>query len=136
YNDYEKLVIDLGLTDKIIVSGHVDINKIVELYQNADGLIFPSIYEGFGIPILEAMACGTPVITSNISAMDEIASDAALKVNPYLETEIADAMKKLVINEIMKKALISKGLVRVKQFSWHKAAMQTLRVYNEIFKKN
>ena len=94
-----------------------------------------SFYEGFGIPILEAMECGTPVITSNISSMPEVAGDAALLVNPHNIKEIAEKMNNIANSEILRKQLIENGFKRVKEFSWERTARETLKVYNEIYKQ-
>jgi glycosyltransferase involved in cell wall biosynthesis len=92
--------------------------------------VYPSFYEGYGLPILEAFACGTPVVTSDVSSMPEVAGDAAVLVDPYDVNSIADGIVKALNAP---KALIEKGFVRVKEFSWDKTARMTLDVYREAF---
>ncbi|MEK7067883.1 MAG: glycosyltransferase, partial [Patescibacteria group bacterium] len=97
------------------------------LLQNAEALLYPSLYEGFGLPILEAFDAGMPIITSNCASMPEVAGDAALLVNPKNTQEIADAMEKIIKNPDLKNELIQKGKERLKNFSWEKCARQTMK---------
>ena len=117
------------------MTGYLPRDQLASYYENAICLMFPSLYEGFGLPILEAMSCGAPVITSNTSSMPEVAGDAALLVNPYDTSAIADAMNNLVSDKQLRERLISKGFERVKQFSWKKCAEETLRVFNRVGKE-
>ena len=112
--------------------GYLPRNQLVTYYKNSICLMFPSLYEGFGLPILEAMSCGAPVITSNVSSMQEVAGGAALTVNPYDTGSIAEAMNKLLKDEQLRERLISMGFQRVKEFSWKKCAEQTLEVLNTV----
>jgi glycosyltransferase involved in cell wall biosynthesis len=96
--------------------------QLPALYRSAEALIFPSLYEGFGLPLLEAMACGTPVVTSNVTAMPEVAGDAALLVDPTSVPQIAEAMKRIVSDDSLRWELREKGLARAAQFSWDKTA--------------
>ncbi|MBW1833760.1 MAG: glycosyltransferase family 4 protein, partial [Deltaproteobacteria bacterium] len=118
-----------GLSDRVVMTGFVEDEDLPILYRAADLFIFPSLYEGFGLPILEAMACGTPVITSNISSMPEVAGDSALLVDPYDVDALAKAMHGILTDKGLKESLVKKGLERVKQFSWEKCAEETIRVY-------
>ena len=105
------------------------------LYSDAKMFIYPSLYEGFGLPILEAMACGCPVITSNVSSMPELGGDAAIYVNPRSITEITKAIKQLIKADFSKhKTLMDLGINQAKNFSWDKTARQTLAVYREVSK--
>jgi glycosyltransferase involved in cell wall biosynthesis len=115
-------------TRNIRILGHVSKEMLPGLYSGAEGLIYPSLYEGFGLPILEAMACGCPVITSNISSMAEIAGEAALLVDPYSTDSISDAIEKILRGS---KSYVEKGYKRVTEFSWEKTARMTLDVYRE-----
>jgi glycosyltransferase involved in cell wall biosynthesis len=110
------------------ILGHVPHNDLAALLTGSGGLVFPSIYEGFGLPILDAFACEAPVVTSNISAMAEVAGDAAVLVDPYDISSIADGIEKILRG---KKGLVEKGLKRASQFSWEETAKKTLEVYNE-----
>ncbi len=99
------------------------------LYAAASFLIFPSLFEGFGLPVLEAMASGCPVACSNLTAPPEIAGGAALLFDPYSEEEIAKAARQLIEDEDTWQALRQRGLERAREFSWEKTARETLQVY-------
>ncbi|MGB6839152.1 MAG: glycosyltransferase family 1 protein, partial [Microgenomates group bacterium] len=108
--------------------GHVSIDELPVFYSGAEALVYPSLYEGFGLPILEAFACRTPVVTSNISSLPEVAGGAAELVDPYDTDSIAEGIRAALGR---RKGLIKKGLKRVEDFSWEKTAKMTLEVYNE-----
>ncbi len=108
--------------------GHVKEEELPILYSGAEALVYPSIYEGFGLPILEAMACGCPVVTSNLSSMKEVAGNAAVLVDPLDVESIVNGIKTAIGS---KKTLSDKGLQRAKRFSWEKTAKETIDVYNE-----
>jgi len=107
----------------------ISMQELADLYNNAIAFLFISQGEGFGLPILEAMACGTPVLTSNTTACDEIAGQAALKVDPNSLEESVDALHRLLENETLRSELSRKGLARAKEFSWNRCAKETLCVY-------
>ncbi len=112
----------------VIYTGHVPDYGMPSLYSGASALVFPSFYEGFGLPILEAFACHCPVVTSNVSGMNEVAGNAAILVNP----KSVDAITKGILAALdNKESLVEKGLKRVKGFSWERAAKETLEVYKE-----
>lgn len=115
----------------IITPGYIEPNDIGPLYAGAKIFVFPSLYEGFGLPILEAMAKGVPVITGNGSSMPEVAGGAALLVDPKKTTEIFSAMLKILTNKKLAVELSKKGRKRARQFSWTKTAKQTLAVYKK-----
>ncbi len=119
----------LGIIDKIIAAGYIPNNHLPHVYSGASVFLYPSLRESFGIPQLEAMACGTPVISSNTSAMPEVCADAAILVDPYNTGEIADALL-LFEDENRREDYIIKGLERVKQFSWEHSAKKVLEIYN------
>jgi len=129
--DIPELLKKNRLENSVRLLGHVDTKDMPVLYKMARVFIYPSLYEGFGLPILEAMAVGTPVITSRISSMGEIAGEAALLVDPYSESEITSALRELVSNEALRKEYIAKGKKRSNEFSWEKAARETLKVYEK-----
>lgn len=108
--------------------GHLPNNELSILYSGAEALLYTSLYEGFGLPILEAMKCGCPVVTSNVSSMPETAGGGALLVDPYHVDSITQGIKEALKN---KNELIKKGHIRVKDFSWTKTAEETLKVYKE-----
>jgi len=106
--------------------------RVAEYMQNAFAFIMPSLHESFGLPILEAMACGVPVITSNVTGCPEIAGGAALLVNPRDPKEIATAIRELSNNEIFRNGLVQKGLKRAREFSWGKSAKRHLEVFKQL----
>lgn len=111
------------------IVGHVDDKELSALYTGAEALVFPSLYEGFGLPILDAFVCQTPVVTSNFSSMPETAGEAAVLVDPQSVDSIVEGIK-TALKE--KKDLVKKGLKRAKEFSWEKTAQETLEVYDEV----
>ncbi len=118
---------------RIKVLGCIPQRDLIHLYNLAEVYLYISLYEGFGLPILEAQACGCPVITSNISSMPEVAEKGALLVNPYSVNEIARAMKKVLENKKLRKKLINEGYKNVKRFSWKKCAKETLKICKEVY---
>lgn len=123
-----EMVQRLHLTERVRFLGYVPDADVIALYQGACAFCFPSLYEGFGLPVLEAQAYGVPVMTANNSALPEIASDAALLVDPTDVDAIADAMLRLSQDETLRQKLIAAGYENVKRFSWEKAARETLAV--------
>ncbi len=99
------------------------------LYSGADALVLPSLWEGFGLPLIEAMACGTPVLTSNVSSLVEIGGDAVLLVDPQNVDEIAHKLQKLLTDQALRAKLIEAGFVRARSMSWETTAKQTIDVY-------
>jgi glycosyltransferase involved in cell wall biosynthesis len=118
-----------GLTGRVDFLGTVPEDKLASLYRGAQALIFPSLYEGFGLPALEAMACGTPVITSNVTALPEVAGDAALLVDPAAVEEIASAVRRIVSDAPLRRQLREKGLLRAKSFTWDKTIARTQSLF-------
>lgn len=130
-----QVIEDLGLDKEIILTDFIPEKDLPALYNLADLFVLPSFYEGFGLPILEAQACGCPVITSNISSMPEVGGDAALFVDPDDIKELAEAMRKILTGDKLKAEMIKKGFENLKRFSWEKAARETLKVFEEAYKK-
>jgi len=126
------LIQKLDIADTIVRTGFVSDEELLALYKQAAFLILPSFYEGFGYPVLEAMAAGTPVIASNTSSLPEVAGDAALLVDPYNVAEIADAMYQILTDTDLREKLIKKGYEQVKKFPWERCARKTLQVYEEV----
>lgn len=114
--------------------GYPDKSRLTQIYNAADVLVAPSFHEGFGITLIEAMACGIPVITSNVSAMPEVVGDAGILVDPKDSKAIADAVFCLYNNPTYYQKLRNKGIKRVKSFTWGNIAEQTIRVYQELLK--
>ncbi len=119
---------DLGIAEQLKILEYVSYAQLPQLLQQATAMVFPSLWEGFGIPILEAMACGTPVITSNISSLPEVAGDAAILVNPYRVEEITAAMHQVASDSKMRSQLREAGLKRASEFSWLKTGQETADV--------
>jgi glycosyltransferase involved in cell wall biosynthesis len=119
----------LKLKDSIVELGYVSDEELVSLYSAADLFLFPTLWEGFGFPVLEAMSCGLPVITSNVSCLPEIANGAAELVDPNSSESIATAINTVMRNKQRREQMIELGLQRVSEFSWERTAKQTLDVY-------
>ncbi len=134
YKDIFQKVKDLGLKEEIIFTGYLDDQQLIFLYQNAFCFVMPSFYEGFGIPILEAMSFGSPVISSFSSSLPEVGGDACLYFDPKNVNDLVKKINLLKENENLRKELIKKGKDRVKLFSWEKCANQTLEVIKTLAK--
>jgi glycosyltransferase involved in cell wall biosynthesis len=115
----------------VILTGYVSDEDLPAFYRAAYAFVYPSLFEGFGIPPLEAMACGTPVVTSNTSSLPEVVGDAALLIDPYDERDLANALLKIVYDEKLRAVLRERGLVQSKKFTWRNAAEKTLQLYRE-----
>jgi glycosyltransferase involved in cell wall biosynthesis len=126
---------NLGIEDNVIFTGYVPDEDLPYFYNAASVFCFPSLYEGFGLPVLEAMACGCPVVTSNTSSLPEVAGDAALLVNPENTEEIGKAMSTLIMDGRLRNSCIAKGLNHVQKFSWKNSAEELLNVINSFSKK-
>jgi glycosyltransferase involved in cell wall biosynthesis len=118
--------------DRVVTTGFVSDEDLPALYSGAMAFIYVSLYEGFGLPVLEAMACGCPVITSNVSSLPEVAGEAALLVNPINAKEITAAVNKIVEDKELRKKLSKQSLSRAGKFSWKTTAEKTLEVYNKV----
>lgn len=121
-----------GLDRRVALFGHVEAHLLPAFYQAADVFLFPSLEEGFGLPVLEALANGLPVVAANTSALPEVGGDAALYVNPAEPEDIAEKVKRVVEDAELRAALVDKGLKRVQEFSWRRTAEATLSVYEEV----
>lgn len=128
-SEYSALAEELGIGDRIHYTGFLTSNELAAHYRTAIALLFPSLYEGFGLPILEAMSYGCPVITSNLSSMPEIAAEAALYVDPYNLESIASAIRQVAENATLREDIIQKGYSNVKRYSWEETANSTAAVY-------
>lgn len=112
--------------------GFVPIDTLRAFYQAASAFVFPSLYEGFGLPPLEAMACGTPVVCSSVSSLPEVIGDAALTVNPENVFDIARGMREVLLDDKLRAGLIARGFEQLRQFSWERSAAQVLQAYAEV----
>jgi glycosyltransferase involved in cell wall biosynthesis len=126
-----QLVTDLNLESGIIFTGFFPAEDLKYLYQCAEVFLFPSFYEGFGLPVLEAFACGTPVVTSNTGSLPEVGGEAALLVDPNDHEEIASAVLKILSDKTFRAKKRQQGFNQVEKFSWENAARMTLKVFNK-----
>lgn len=133
--DINRVIDSLGLTEKVILTGYVSDSDLPALYRSAKVFVYPSLYEGFGLPPLEAMACGTPVISSNTSSIPEVVGDAGLLVDPYRPDEIARAITIVLKDEELRNHLKHAGLIRSGLFSWDKTAQETIKLYQEVIEE-
>jgi len=119
---------ELEITDSVKFLNYVDYNQLPLIINQAIALVFPSLWEGFGFPVLEAMACGTPVITSNLSSLPEVAGDAAILIDPYVTAGITAAMREIISDQIWRSHLSQASINRANQFSWEKTGLATVEV--------
>ncbi len=127
----QQQIVELDLTERVKFLDYVSYEELPRIIGQAIALVFPSLWEGFGLPVLEAMACGTPVITSNLSSLPEVAGDAALLVDPYNQEEIAAAMEAVVVEGGLRDRLCTLSIARASQFSWAKTGEETVAVLKE-----
>ncbi|MEO9656080.1 glycosyltransferase family 4 protein [Marinomonas sp.] len=125
-------IMQLGLNSSHIMQVSGDDGKLAQLYANAYAFIYPSLYEGFGLPPLEAMAAGCPVVSSNTSSMPEVVSDAGEYFDPKSIDSIRESIEKVIFSDELRKGLISKGFENVKNYSWQKCAKETLKIYKKL----
>ena len=120
------------IQERIVFCGALSETQLAEYYRGASGVLFPSLYEGFGLPVAEAMACGIPTLTSNVTSLPEVAGDAALLIDPYEVDAIAHGIEQIANDAILRQQLIRNGLERVKLFSWDKTAIAIQQILNEV----
>jgi len=132
-NDISQMIDELALADKVRFTGYIKSNDLSALYSSAALFVYPSLYEGFGLPILEAFACGCPVITSNVSSMPEVAGDAARLVSPLDVQDITIAMEEMLGDESLRNMMRMKGFERSAEFTWARCARETLKVYEKAY---
>lgn len=134
--DFRRPVIDeierLGLGPDVIFTGYVPQERMPLYYSHAECFAFPSLYEGFGLPLLEAMACGCPVVSSNVSAIPEVVGEATIMVDPLDDASLAAGMRRILTDEACRRDLVARGLKRASLFSWEKAAREILQVYEQV----
>lgn len=119
---------ELEITNRVKFLNYIPYSELPTIINQAIALVFPSLWEGFGLPVLEAMACGTPVITSNLSSLPEVAGDAAILINPYNTEEITDAMQIIAADSELRSRLSLQGIKKSNQFSWEKTGQATAEV--------
>lgn len=124
-----ELIKDIEMNPNIIFKGRVDDEELIRLYSNALTFVYPSLYEGFGIPPLEAQSCGTPVICSNAASLPEVGgADSVLYIDPYNVNDIKEKIETLINDEVLQKAFIAKGFKNIKRFSWKKSAENIIEI--------
>ncbi len=131
-NQTMEVVESLNLSSDVIFTDFVPETDLPAYYSGAEVFVLPSLYEGFGFPVLEAMACGCPVITSNTSSLPEVVGEAGIMVDPHNTDSLAQAMRRVLTDSELSNNMIRKGLEQAKRFSWEKTAEQTLEVYNKV----
>jgi len=131
YEEVRREVERLGLEREVVFTGPVPHDELPPLFSGADVFVYPSLYEGFGLPVVEAMACGTPVITSNVSSLPEVAGDAGLLVDPLDVAALARAMRRVLSDGDLRQVMQMKGLEQAARFTWEETARRTLQVYKE-----
>lgn len=136
YRSLFKKIKHLSINDKILLPGYITEEEKRVLMKNAKLFVYPSLYEGFGIPLLEVMSLGVPTITSNVSSMPEVAGDGALLINPDSVKELYEAMKTLLENKQLYNELKEKSLKRARLFSWEKTAKETVKVYEDVLRES
>ena len=126
----------LNLADAVHFTGYLDDAHLPAIYSAAAAFVFPSLYEGFGIPVLEAMACGTPVITSNVSSLPEVVGDAALLIDPYDVPALAETIKRVLTDTTLREELQRRGKLQAAQFTWQQAAHSAYAAYEHVLESS
>lgn len=132
YSKYQKRADDLGVASEVIFTDFIPLDDLPLFYNGAEVLVYPSFYEGFGLPPLEAMACGTPVIASNITSLPEVCYDSALLIDPYNIDDLSYAIERVLNDSLLMLTMVKKGLIRSINFSWQKTAKQTTKAYESM----
>lgn len=132
YPDPYRPMRELGIRDQVTITGEMTESELAVLYSGAAIFVFPSLYEGFGIPVLEAMACGAPVISSNASSLPEVTGDAAWLVDPTDGGALTSAMEELLEDPLQRKLWAQRGLARAREFPWSRVAEATLDLYEQV----
>jgi len=133
--ELKKTLIRAKENSAILFKQGIDDDALINEYNASSCLVFPSFYEGFGLPPLEAMACGTPIIVSNLSSMPEVYGDSAIYVDPYNIEDIKEKIKMLLEDKVLQEKMIRKGLEQVKQFTWGKAVQEHIKVFKIVLNK-
>lgn len=131
-DEIHETIRQLDLSTSVVLAGRVPDENLPGLYAKASLLVMPSLYEGFGFPVLESMAAGTPVVASNIASLPEVAGDAAILVSPHDVEGLANAIADVLVNPSLAEELRSKGLSRAQQFNWQRTAAETVQVYRSV----
>lgn len=130
--NFKQKIVDLGLADDVVVTGYVSDEQLANLYRYCFAFVYPTWYEGFGLPVLEAMNFGKPVIASNVTSIPEIVGESGILTNPQNPDELFDGMKRLEENEGLYQRVVNKEQERLNIFSWENAAVSTQKIYNQL----
>jgi len=133
-SDVYRAIRECGIEDRVVLPGYVPDGDLPDLYRDADVFVFPSLYEGFGLPVLEAMACGAPVVCSSAASLPEVAGDAALMADPNDTGSIENALMEVISDPVLRASLRAKGQARAAGFSWRRTAEETLAVYRSVLR--
>ena len=131
-DDTIKQLSSLGIAGDVIFVDHISELELAYYYSSATLLAYPSLYEGFGFPPLEAMACGCPVVTSNTSSLPEVVGEAGIMVDPYDTSSLVRAMRRVLTDSGLRNDMVRRGLEQAKKFSWERTAELTLQLYNKV----
>ena len=132
YDIYLKRARDLNVQNDVIFTGFIPSKDLPYFYNASEMLVYPSFYEGFGLPPIEAMACGTPVITSSVTSLPEVCYDSALLINPNNPDDLSYAIEKVLSDSLLVLAMVKKALTRSRLFSWENTAISTIKAYENI----
>lgn len=132
HTDIHRMAIESGYGQDIVFTGYLPDNVLAALYRRCQVFVYPSLYEGFGLPVLEAMACDAPVITSNCSSLPEVAGDAAILIDPYSVSDLRTAIERVADSKELRQSLRERGKRRAKSYSWSETAAMTLEIYERI----
>jgi len=127
-----ELIQKLNIENQISIFSNLELNNLVGIYNVVDALVFPSFFEGFGLPVAEALACGCPVICSNTSSLPEVAGDVAHYIDPHSENSLEAAIEEVLTDETLRNKLIQKGFTQAQKFNWQKTASEVLNLYKQI----
>jgi glycosyltransferase involved in cell wall biosynthesis len=130
--EYFQIIKDLGLHKDVVFTGYVIGDELVPLFRGAEFFVMPSLYEGFGMTVLEAFATSTPAILANVSSLPEIAGEAAYFINPLDTNDLVSAFTKFSMDSVLRKSFVEKGLIQAKKFDWEKTARETLDIYKSL----
>ena len=132
YERYKNRAIELGISKSVIFTDFIPLEDLPLFYNACEFLIYPSFYEGFGLPPLEAMACGTPVIASNVTSVPEVCKNSAILVNPNDVNELSYSMERVLTDSFLKLTMIERGLLTSNKYSWKNTALNTIEAYRNI----
>jgi glycosyltransferase involved in cell wall biosynthesis len=132
-DDLNQRIQELDIADMVVLPGYISEEDILKAYNYSDLFVFPSLFEGFGMPVLEAMACGVPVVASSVCSLPEVVGDAGLLVDPMNVESIAEGMYRVLYNDAIRNELIQKGFKRARLFSWEKTARETIEIYRKAY---